>query len=135
MFVALQVGEQLHQVAAQVVRQPVHLQLLGVDLLLPGGAVFLQLRLGAVEVLPGSMEHGHQHVIAAAQRKGRRREEHAVQRLEQLVVRILVLLLLPDNPVAQTFKDPERGQEGDGAYQVENGIRIGDDTGIDGGVP
>ena len=135
MELTLKVRKQFHQVAAQMVCQPVDLHFPGRNLLLPGPVVFFHLQLRFFKVFPGKAEHRPQHVIAALERQRGCGKEHRIQRLDQFPVRVFLFFLLTDNLVAQFFKDAKHRQQADRADEVKHGIGIGNHAGIDRGVP
>ena len=97
--------------------------------------VFSQHGHGHVDVVPGSAEGGEQHVVAAAQRQRRRIEEDGVELVDALLVFLLGLRVVLDDPDADFLEYRQQREQRHSRQQVEQRVGVGDHAGIDHGIP
>ena len=131
----LELRQELHHILADLVGHMVDLVLLRLDLHVDGGVILLQQPEGLFDVAPGGPQNGEQKVVAALQGQGRGVEEHGVQSLDPVLVGAFLHGFVLHQPPAQLFIGGDQGQQGQGAAQVEDGVGIGDDAGVDGPFP
>ena len=133
----LQVGQQLHRVAAAAVGEMVDILLLCQKLLVELLVILFQQEEGLLDVVAGCAEQAQQQLIAAVQRQGRRVEEAGVQAFQLVPVFFLVggAAVVLHDAAAQLLVDGQQGEEAERAAEIEDGVGVGDHAGVGRALP
>ena len=128
-------GQKAHDVLADLVGHAVDLVLVGLDLHMDRRVVFLQKAEALLNVRAGRAQDGQQQVVTALEGQRRGLVEHRVQRFDHVLELALLHRIVLHDPPAHFFIGGAQGQQGQGAAQVEDGVGVGDDAGVDGLFP
>ena len=135
MQVILQVGQQRYQIGTDAVRELIDIDLVLLDLIVDLFIVIREQSVSQDDILFGKLELCQKQIVAAAQGDGRCIEEIGVEGLELLLIFLGFRRLILDKSIAELLQKRDHGEDEQGADDIEDGIGVGDQTGVDHLIP